>query len=143
MITPIHRSPETQAAIQRTLKAAQQLEKDARDMVVWLDAEFPGLVLSLEVQRHYACADDQIAHVEPSVTDRPRRHEVRDAAEKALTAFGWSLCPEGRDVHSAFYRPSKEMSAHARLAAVSRVRQTLGAAETAMITRPHTDTRET
>jgi hypothetical protein len=82
--------------MQRTREAAQQLEDDARAVVCWLDAEFPGLVVSIEVQRHHSCEDDHIAHVEPRVTERPKRHEVRDAAEKALMALGWSLTPEGR-----------------------------------------------
>ncbi|MBN7787552.1 hypothetical protein JYP51_21700 [Ponticoccus gilvus] len=112
-------------AMQRTREAAQQLEDDARAVVSWLDAKFPGLILSMEVQRHYSCEDHEIAHVEPRVTDRPRRHEVRDLAETALKALGWSLRPEGRDVRSAFYRPAR--SAHARLAAVDRVQRALSA----------------
>ncbi|MGR3564660.1 MAG: hypothetical protein ACU0FH_18420 [Heliomarina sp.] len=123
MTSPIDRPPEVLAAMQRTRKAAQQLEVDARAVVCWLDAEFPGLVVSMEVQRHYSCEDHEVAHVEPRVTERPRRHEVRDAAEKALTALGWSLHPEGRDVRSAFYHPPR--SAHARLAAVDRVQRAL------------------
>ncbi|WP_167648814.1 hypothetical protein [Mameliella alba] len=122
---PIHRSPEIQAAMQRTRAAAQQLERDARMVVCWLDAEFPGLIVSLEIQRHYSCGDGELAHVEPRVTDRPRRYEVRDAAEKALKALGWSLNPEGRDVRSDFYRPAR--SAHARLAAFDRVQRALSA----------------
>lgn len=109
--------------MQRTGEAARQLEDDARAVVCWLDAEFPDLVISIEVQRHHGCEDDEVAHVEPRVTDRPRRHEIRDAAEKALTALGWSLKPEGRDVRSAFFCPAK--STHARLAAVARVRRAL------------------
>lgn len=108
--------------MQRTSEAARQLEDDARAVVCWLDAEFPHLVISIEVQRHHSCEDDEVAHVEPRVTERPRRHGVRVAAEKALTALGWSLHPEGRDVRSA-YRPAK--SAHARLAAVERVQRAL------------------
>lgn len=125
MTSPTQRSREDLLAMQRTHEAAQQLEDDARAVVCWLDAEFPGLVVSMEVQRHYSCEDHEVAHVEPRVTERPRRHEVRDAAEKALTALGWSLHPEGRDVRSAFYRPAK--SAHARLAAVNRVQRALSA----------------
>ena len=130
MTSAIHRSPEVLAAMQRTSEAAQQLDRDALAVMCWLDTEFPGLVTRLEVQRHHSCNDDQIAHVEPRVTDRPRRHEVRDAAEKALEALGWSLCPEGRDVRAAFYRPSKETSAHARLAAIVRVQKALDATAT-------------
>lgn len=77
----------------------------------------------MEVQRHYSCEDHEIAHFEPRVTDRPRRHEVRDLAEMALEALGWSLRPEGRDVRSTFYRPAR--AAHARLAAVDRVQRAL------------------
>ena len=124
-ISPIQRSPEDLLAMQRTREAAQRLDDDARAVVCWLDAEFPGLVNSMEVQRHHGCEDNEIAHVEPRVTDRPRRHEARDAAEMALTALGWLLKPEGRDVRSAFYRPAK--SAHARLAAVDRVQRALSA----------------
>jgi hypothetical protein len=123
--SPIQRSPEDLLAMQRTREAALRLDDDARAVVCWLDAEFPGLVTSMEVQRHHSCEDDEIAHVEPRVTDRPRRHEVRDAAEKALTALGWSLNPEGRDVRSEFYRPPK--SAHSRLAAVAHLRRALAA----------------
>ncbi|MBL3702076.1 hypothetical protein GI582_05110 [Sulfitobacter sp. BDSS02] len=125
MTSPIDQPPEVLAAMQRTREAAQQLEVDARAVVCWLDAEFPGLVVSMEVQRHYSCEDHEVAHVEPRVTERPRRHEVRDAAEKALTALGWSLQPEGRDVRSAFYRPLR--SAHARLAAIDRVQRAMSA----------------
>lgn len=129
MTFPIHRSPEMLAAMQRTREAAQQLERDALAVVCWLDAEFPGQVISMEVQRHHSCVDHEIAHVEPRVTDRPRRHEVRVAAEKALSALGWSLNPEGRDIRSAFYRPAK--SAHSRLADVARVRRALAGQDVA------------
>ncbi len=125
MTFPIDRPPEVLAAMQRTREAVQQLEDDARAVVCWLDAEFPGLVVSIEVQRHYSCEDYEVAYVEPRVTDRSRRHEVRDLAETAFEALGWSLRPEGRDVRSAFYRPAK--SAHARLAAVDRVQRALSA----------------
>lgn len=121
MTSPIDRSPEVLAAMERTREAARRLEEDARAVACWLDAEFPGLVISLEVQQHYSCEDNEVAHVEPRVKDRPRRHEIRDAAEKALTALGWSMCPEGRDVRSDFYRPSG--SAHARVTAVARVQR--------------------
>lgn len=132
MTFPIDRSPEDLAAMERTREAARRLEEDARAVVCWLDAEFPGLILSMEVQRHYSCEDHEVAHVEPRVTERPRRHEVRDAAEKALAALGWSLHPEGRDVRSALYRPAS--SAHARLAAVDRVQRALS---TEGIVAPH------
>lgn len=125
MTIAIYRSPEDLAAMERTREAARRLEQDARAVACWLDAEFPGLILSMEVQRHYSCGDNEIAHVEPRVTDRSRRHEVRDLAETALKALGWSLRPEGRDVRSAAYRPLK--SAHARLAAVNRVQRALSA----------------
>ncbi|MBR9765798.1 MAG: hypothetical protein GYB53_20335 [Rhodobacteraceae bacterium] len=123
MTPPIDRPPEVLAAMQKTLEAAQQLERDARAVVCWLDMEFPGLIVSLELQRHYSCEDDELAHVEPRVTDRVRRHEVREAAERALEALGWCLRPEGRDVYSAFYRSSHLQSAHARLAEADRGRQ--------------------
>lgn len=130
-ISPIQRSPEDLLAMQRTREAAQRLDNDARAVICWLDAEFPGLVISMELQRHHSCEDNEIAHVEPRVTDRLRRHEARDAAEKALTALGWSLKPEGRDVRSTFHRPSQTQSAHARLADMARVRSAVTKAGTA------------
>jgi len=123
--SPIDRPPEVLAAMQRTREAAQQLERDALAVVCWLDAEFPGLVVSMEVQRHYSCEDHEIAHVEPRVTDRSRRHEVRNLAEAAFDALGWHLRPEGRDIRSAVYRPAHSHSAHARLADVARVRKAM------------------
>ena len=129
-ISPIQRSPEDLLAMQRTREAAQRLDDDARAVVCWLDAEFPGIVKSMEVQRHHSCEDNEIAHVEPRVTDRLRRHEARDAAEKALTALGWSFKPEGRDVRSTFHRPSQAQSAHARLADIARVRRAVKQAHT-------------
>ncbi|MBY6117190.1 hypothetical protein KUW09_23540 [Mameliella alba] len=123
MTSPIDHPPEVLLAMQRTREAAAHLERDAQAVVCWLDAEFPDVVISIEVQRHYSCEDNEVAHVEPRVTDRPRRHEVRETAEKALEALGWSLKPEGRDVRSAFYRPSQSQSAHARLADIARVRR--------------------
>ncbi|MFD2741145.1 hypothetical protein ACFSUD_16315 [Sulfitobacter aestuarii] len=116
--------------MQRTRDAAQRLDDDARAVISWLDAEFPGLVISMELQRHHSCEDYEIAHVEPRVTDRLRRHEARDAAEKALTALGWSLKPEGRDVRSTFHRPSQAQSAHARLTDIARVRRAVKQANT-------------
>ncbi|WP_370311703.1 hypothetical protein [Sagittula sp.] len=129
-ISPIQRSPEDLLAMKRTREAAQRLDDDARAVVCWLDAVFPGLVISMEVQRHHSCEDNEIAHVEPRVTDRPRRREARDAAEKALTALGWLLKPEGRDVRSTFHRPSQAQSAHARLADIARVRRAVKQAHT-------------
>ena len=128
--SPIQRSPEDLLAMQRTREAARRLDDDAHAVVCWLDAEFPGLVISMEVQRHYSCEDNEIAHVEPGVTDRPRRHEARDAAEEALTALGWFLKPEGRDVRSTFHRPSQAQSSHARLADIARVRRAVKQAST-------------
>lgn len=125
MSSQFERSPEDLAAMQRTREKADQLKRDARAIMYWLDAKFPDLLVSLEVQRHFSCRDEEIAHVEPRVTDRPRRHEVRELAEKAFAALGWSLRPEGRDIYSDFYRPLRSQSAHARLAEIARVRKAL------------------
>lgn len=122
--------------MQRTREAAQQLERDALAVVCWLEAELPGLIVSMEVQRHYSCEDNEIAHVEPRVTDRSRRHEVRHRAETALEALGWSLRPEGRDVRSAVYRPAHLQSAHARLAEIARVRHAADTMEARPPTKP-------
>jgi len=62
------RSPETLAAMERTRAAARQLETDARDVAIWLEARAPGILVRLEIQRHHSCEDHEIAHVVPHVT---------------------------------------------------------------------------
>ncbi|UMA67325.1 hypothetical protein LVO79_21655 (plasmid) [Roseivivax marinus] len=131
MTSPIDRPPEVLAAMQRTREAAQQLECDALAFVCWLNAEFPGLVVSMEVQRHYSCEDHEIAHVEPRVTDRPRRHEVRDLAEMALEALAGPCGQRGamsaqlstapRELRMLGWRPLIACSALCRSKALSRL----------------------
>ncbi len=123
------RSLETLAAMERTRAAARQLETDARDVAIWLEARAPGILVRLEIQRHHSCEDHEIAHVVPHVTERETRRKLRPTAEKALQALGWTLKPEGRDVRSIYVRGAgRVLSAHQRLAAISRVEDAMNGA---------------
>lgn len=123
------RSPETLAAMERTRAAARLLETDACDVAIWLAARAPGILVRLEVQRHHGCEDYEIAHVVPHVTEPAARRKLRATAERALQALGWTLKPEGRDVWSIFVQgEDRTLSAHQRLAAISRVGNAMNAA---------------
>lgn len=123
------RSSETLAAMERTRAAARQLQTDAHDVAIWLEARAPGILVRLEIQRHHGCEDHEIAHVVPHVTDREARRKLRATAERALQALGWTLKPEGRDVWSIFVPGEvRTLSAHQRLAAISRVGNAMNAA---------------
>lgn len=123
------RSPETLAAMGRTRAAARQLETDSRDVAIWLVARAPGILVRLEIQRHHGCEDHEIAHVVPHVTEPEARRKLRATAERALQALGWTLKPEGRDVWSIFVQgEERTLSAHQRIAAISRVGNAMNAA---------------
>lgn len=122
------RPPETLAAVERTRAAARLLETDARDVAIWLAARAPGILVRLEIQRHYGCEDHEIAYVVPHVTERQKRRKLRATAERALQALGWTLKPEGRDVWPIFVQgEGRTLSAHQRLAAISRVGNAMNA----------------
>ncbi|WP_425072918.1 hypothetical protein [Sagittula sp. S175] len=100
----------------------KQLEADALAVAIWLEARAPGILVRLEIQRHYCCEDHEIAYVVPHVTERQKRRKLRAKAEMALQALGWTLKSEGRDVWSIFVHSEwRTLSAHQRLAAISRV----------------------
>lgn len=133
------RSPETLAAMERTRAAARQLETDARDVVIWLAARAPGILVRLEIQRHHGCEDHEIAHVVPHVTERAARRKLRAKAERSLQALGWTLKPEGRDIWSIFVQgEGHTLSAHQRLAAISRVGNAMNAVSVEATERPST-----
>ncbi|MDD9727284.1 hypothetical protein PVV74_17630 [Roseovarius sp. SK2] len=69
MASPIYRFPEIQATMDRSLEAAKQFDQDAIAVLCWLDAEYPELLFSTEVQRLYTCGDEEHAHAEPRVTE--------------------------------------------------------------------------
>ncbi|WP_209059201.1 hypothetical protein [Paracoccus sp. R12_2] len=115
--------------MERTRAAARQLETDARDVAIWLAARAPGILVRIEIQRHHGCEDQELAHVVPHVTEPEARRKLRAAAERALQAFGWTLKPEGRDVWSIFVQgEGRTLSAHQRLAAISRLEDAMNTA---------------
>jgi len=114
--------------MERTRAAARQLETDALAVAIWLEARAPGNLVRLEIQRHHGCEDQEIAYVVPHVTQRETRRKLRVTAERALDALGWTLKPEGRDVWSIFVQGEwRTLSAHQRLAAISRVGNAMNA----------------
>ncbi len=133
------RSPETLAAMERTRAAARQLETDTRHVAIWLAARAPGILVRLEIQRHHGCGDHEIAHVVPHVTEPEARQRLRAKAERSLQALGWTLKPEGRDVWSIFVQgEGHTLSAHQRLAAISRVGNAMNAVSVEATERPST-----
>jgi hypothetical protein len=110
----------------RTTQAAVQLRVDVVAALCWYDVEHPGRVQWVEIQRHYSCEDLDIAHVEPSCEVREVRREARRDLEKALTALGWRVYPEGKDVRG-FFASLDSISAHKRLSEARRVRMAMAA----------------
>lgn len=110
----------------RTTQAAAQLRVDVVAVLSWYDVEHPGRVRWVEIQRHYSCDDYDIAHVEPFCEDREIRKDARQDLEKALTALGWRIYPEGKDVRG-FFASLDSISAHKRLSEARRVRMALAA----------------
>lgn len=69
------------------------------------------------------------SRVVPHVTERETRRTLRATAEIALQALGRTLKPEGRDVWSIFAQgEGRTLSAHQRIAAISRVGNAMNAA---------------
>mgnify|MGYP005988944239 CR=1 FL=1 len=123
-MTEIERSPETLAAMERTMAAEQRLKEDLVRIACWIEASHPECLSALEVQRHYSCEDNEIAHVVPLVKDQETRRLIRGEAEAAFRALGWTIRPEGRDVRSIFGR-AESRSQHERLLAFSEVRKAM------------------
>ncbi|OOY02788.1 hypothetical protein BMI87_21080 [Thioclava sp. F28-4] len=113
-----------QAAMASTRAAAQQLENDTTQIACWIEIKHPGSLTALEVQRHYSCSDNAIAHVVPLVSDDETRPMIRREAEAAFRALGYALKPEGRDVFSIFGRVQNK-SNHARLHAFAEIERVL------------------
>ncbi|OWY10294.1 hypothetical protein DEM26_18645 [Thioclava sp. NG1] len=112
------------AAMERTTAAAKQLEHDTTQIACWIEIKHPGSLTALEVQRHYSCDDNAIAHVVPLVSDVEMRRMIRRDAETAFRALGYALEPEGRDVFSIFARVQNQ-SNHALLHAFAEIERTL------------------
>ena len=85
--------------MERTKAAAKQLENDITQIACWIEIRHPGSLTALEVQRHYSCGDNEIAHFVPLVSGDETRRMIRREAEAAFRALGYALKPEGR--HSA------------------------------------------
>lgn len=118
------RSPETLAAIERSIAAEKRLKADLDRVACWIEARHPGGRVGLELQRHHAFEDDEIAHVVPLVRDQKIRRVIRGESETAFRALGWVIKPEGRDVRSIFARP-RALSQHARLRSYSEIQRVL------------------
>lgn len=110
----IKHSPEVLAAIERTKEAEERLKNDLVRVRCWIEGRHPGQSVSIELQRHYGCEDNEIAHVVPLVRNRDIRRATRAEAESAFRALGWVIKPEGRDVRSIFGR-AQGLSQHDRL----------------------------
>ncbi|WP_157968997.1 hypothetical protein [Tropicimonas sp. IMCC34011] len=123
-MTEIERSPETLAAMERTMAAEQRLKEDLVRIACWIEASHPECLSALEVQRHYSCEDNEIAHVVPLVKDQATRRLIRGEAEAAFRALGWTIRPEGRDVRSIFGR-AQSRSQHERLQAFSEIQKVM------------------
>lgn len=123
-MTGLSRSSAMQAAMARTRAAAQQLENDTTQIACWIEIKHPGSLTALEVQRHYSCGDNEIAHVVPLVSDVEMRRMIRREAEAAFRALGYALEPEGRDVFSIFARVQNQ-SNHALLHAFAEIESVL------------------
>lgn len=119
-MTNLKRSPEILAAIQRTKEAEEQLKKDLVRVCCWIEERHPEQPVSIELQRHYGCGDNEIAHVVPLFRDRTMRRAIRAEAETAFKALGWIVKPEGRDIRSIYGR-TRGQSQHDRLRYYSEV----------------------
>ncbi|MCZ4365496.1 hypothetical protein [Sulfitobacter dubius] len=113
-MTDFKRSPEILAAIERSIEAENRLKDDLDRVACWIETRHPGGPVGLEIQRHYACEDDEIAHVVPLIRNQEVRRVIRNEAESAFRALGWIIKPEGRDVRSIFAH-AQSQSQHARL----------------------------
>ena len=129
-MTEIERSPETRAAMERTMAAEQRLKEDLVRIACWIEASHPECLSALEVQRYYSCEENEIAHVVPLVKDQETRRLIRGEAEAAFRALGWTIRPEGRDVRSIFGR-AQSRSHHERLLAFSEIQKVMRNAEMA------------
>ena len=87
----LKRSPEMLAAIQRTKEAEEKLKEDLVRVCCWIEERHSEQPVSIELQRHYGCADNEIAHVVPLVRDRGMRRAIRAEAEAAFKAVARSL----------------------------------------------------
>ncbi|MGR3372738.1 hypothetical protein [Pseudooceanicola nanhaiensis] len=123
-MTEIERSPETLAAMKRTMAAEQRLKEDLVRIACWVDVVHPGCLSVLEIQRHYSCEDDEIAHVVPLVKDQETRRLIRSEAEAALRALGWTIRPQGCDVRTIFGR-AQSRSQHGRILAFSEIQKAM------------------
>jgi|GEM_PF-2858359 len=123
-MTEIERFPETLAAMERTMAAEQRLKEDLVRIACWIEASHPECLSALEVQRHYSCEDNEIAHVVPLVKDQATRRLIRGEAEAAFRALGWTIRPEGRDVRAIFGR-AQSRSQHERLRAFSEIQKVM------------------
>ena len=113
-MTDFKRSPEVLAAIERTKEAEERLKNDLVRVRCWIEERHPGQPASIELQRHYGCEDNEIAHIVPLVRDRDIRRAIRVEAEAAFRALGWVIKPEGRDIRSIYER-DQGLSQHDRL----------------------------
>lgn len=78
-MTDFKRSPDVLAAIERTKEAEERLKNDLVRVRCWIEERHPEQPTSIELQRHYGCEDNEIAHVVPLVRDR----DIRSIYERA------------------------------------------------------------
>ncbi len=119
-------TPEVLAAVQRSMDAYCELEGDALAVAWWLDASFSAQIARLDVLKHAATDDDVISYVSLQLAEPSFSSPPHDMARTCFEALGWRLKPTYGPAHLITALPqSAHSSAHARLAAITRVQRAL------------------
>lgn len=126
MSPKVELTPEVLAAVQRSMDAYSKLEGDALTIACWLDANFFAQITRLDVLKHAATADNAISYVSLKLAEPSYSSPAHGMASTCFEALGWALKPTYGPAHLISVHPrSAYASAHARLAAITRLQRAL------------------
>jgi len=100
---------------------------DLTDINVWLEDKYPSdrFTLIVDYYHHQKFTRD-IAYVVILGPEQEKRRAIRAAASRALEALGWRIVSDGGgDVIDAKPNCTRDLSAHARLRAIGRIKASL------------------
>lgn len=101
------------------------LRLDLRDVRIWLDQRYPGIVLGLVADVNWTYQPRDLADAVPFCARQDTCQVMHSDAKRAMIALGYRIAPTGMDAYHIWAAPHDQLSAHQLVRCLGRVRAAL------------------
>lgn len=98
---------------------------DLRDVRVWLNQCYPGIVLGLVADVNWTYQSGDIADAVPFCARQDAGKIIQSDTKRAMSALGYRIAPSGMDVFQIWAAPHDHLSAHQLVRCLGRVKAAL------------------